>query len=277
MFPATTWSRCLVLRQSWKHLRELYFCRDSTDYQYINGGGRLFSYHNQAVLTLSHRGWTILPKRYFTSDIPKNEKDVTSIDMTIGGLKRRWGKCLEEEGVPESDLSVEAIVAHVLGKKMFHELDASIMTLLPTKKEKEDIDRLCHQRLKRMPVQYIINEWDFRDMTLIMKPPVFIPGQKLSAVTYRSKIFVEIITDHYRKDEELKILEIGCGSGAISVSLLRAFNKSRVTAFDVLEEAVELTQENAARLDFCDLESKSHNDEQLMSKVLYGLMELPYK
>lgn len=118
MFPATTWSRCLVLRQSWKHLRELYFRRDPTDYQYINSGGRLFSYHNQAVLTLSHRGWSILPTRCFTSDIPKNEKDVTSEDVTIGGLKRRWRKCLEEEGVPESDLSVEAIVAHVLGKKM---------------------------------------------------------------------------------------------------------------------------------------------------------------
>lgn len=27
----------------------------------------------------------------------------------------------------------------------------------------------------RMPVQYIIEEWDFRDLTLKMRPPVFIP------------------------------------------------------------------------------------------------------
>lgn len=27
----------------------------------------------------------------------------------------------------------------------------------------------------RMPVQYVIEEWDFRDLTLKMKPPVFIP------------------------------------------------------------------------------------------------------
>lgn len=26
-----------------------------------------------------------------------------------------------------------------------------------------------------MPVQYVIEEWDFRDLTLKMKPPVFIP------------------------------------------------------------------------------------------------------
>lgn len=27
----------------------------------------------------------------------------------------------------------------------------------------------------RMPVQYVIGEWDFRDVTLKMRPPVFIP------------------------------------------------------------------------------------------------------
>lgn len=27
----------------------------------------------------------------------------------------------------------------------------------------------------RMPVQYVIEEWDFRDLTLKMRPPVFIP------------------------------------------------------------------------------------------------------
>lgn len=26
-----------------------------------------------------------------------------------------------------------------------------------------------------MPVQYVIEEWDFRDLTLKMRPPVFIP------------------------------------------------------------------------------------------------------
>lgn len=28
----------------------------------------------------------------------------------------------------------------------------------------------------RIPVQYIIGEWEFRNLTLTMRPPVFIPG-----------------------------------------------------------------------------------------------------
>lgn len=29
--------------------------------------------------------------------------------------------------------------------------------------------------ISRMPVQYVIEEWDFRDLVLQMKPPVLIP------------------------------------------------------------------------------------------------------
>uniref|UniRef100_A0ACB8EHR1 HemK methyltransferase member 1 n=1 Tax=Sphaerodactylus townsendi TaxID=933632 RepID=A0ACB8EHR1_9SAUR len=44
------------------------------------------------------------------------------------------------------------------------------------------------------------------------------------------------------------ILEIGCGSGAIVLSLLRKLPQSRAIAIDKLEAAVKLTKENAERL-----------------------------
>lgn len=67
-----------------------------------------------------------------------------------------------------------------------------------------------------MPVQYIVGEWDFRDVNLIMRPPVFIPRPE-----------TELLVDHVLKElEENKdvkeVLEICCGSGAISLSLLKA-------------------------------------------------------
>lgn len=33
----------------------------------------------------------------------------------------------------------------------------------------------CFFDWSRMPVQYVIEEWEFRDLTLKMRPPVFIP------------------------------------------------------------------------------------------------------
>ena len=41
-----------------------------------------------------------------------------------------------------------------------------------------------------MPVQYVIEEWDFRDITLKMKPPVFIPRPE----TEVSKIFLPLFS-----------------------------------------------------------------------------------
>jgi len=31
------------------------------------------------------------------------------------------------------------------------------------------------QRLKRMPIQYIVGEWDFHNINIKLAPPVFIP------------------------------------------------------------------------------------------------------
>ena len=38
-----------------------------------------------------------------------------------------------------------------------------------------EIDNLCKKRLTKLPIQYVIEEWDFSKLTLKMKPPVFIP------------------------------------------------------------------------------------------------------
>lgn len=74
----------------------------------------------------------------------------------------------------------------------------------------------------RMPVQYIIGDWDFRDITLKMEPPVFIPRPE-------TEILVEYLLKRIldSKKDTCKVLEIGCGSGAICLSLLRSNEKVR--------------------------------------------------
>lgn len=37
----------------------------------------------------------------------------------------------------------------------------------------------------RMPVQYVIEEWDFRDLTLKMRPPVFIPRPETEVLSQK--------------------------------------------------------------------------------------------
>lgn len=88
----------------------------------------------------------------------------------------------------------------------------------------------------------MIEEWDFRDITLKMRPPVFIPRPETEEL-------VEIVlSDLRKKNDHLSILEVGCGSGAISLSLLKSVPQLRAIALDQNENAVNLTKENAQRL-----------------------------
>ncbi|XP_044736816.1 MTRF1L release factor glutamine methyltransferase [Chrysoperla carnea] len=109
-----------------------------------------------------------------------------------------------------------------------------------------EIDKLCELRLKRMPIQYIIGEWPFRDLNLKIKPPVFIPRPETEELV---ELVLKSIEPMSKTD--LKIADICCGSGAISLALLKANNKISVIAVDRSNEACDLTKLNA-QLNYID-------------------------
>ncbi|NXW56910.1 HEMK1 methyltransferase, partial [Eurystomus gularis] len=117
----------------------------------------------------------------------------------------------------------------------------------------------------RMPVQYVLGEWDFQDLTLKMRPPVFIPRPETEDLVSL------VVEEESRKYENSGlgfaapvphpvILEIGCGSGAIALSLLCRLPQSQVIAVDKEEAAVDLTRENAHRLQLQERIHIVHHD-----------------
>lgn len=69
-------------------------------------------------------------------------------------------------------------------------------------------------------MQYIIGEWDFRDITVKLVPPIFIPRPE-------TEILVDFVLKRLNlsQAESCEILEIGCGSGIISLALAHACKK----------------------------------------------------
>ncbi|XP_053971087.1 MTRF1L release factor glutamine methyltransferase [Hylaeus volcanicus] len=94
-----------------------------------------------------------------------------------------------------------------------------------------------------MPVQYIIGEWDFRDITLKLVPPVFIPRPE-------TEILVDFVLKRLSslQKEKQEILELGCGSGAISLAIAHSNKTVNCIAIDANLQACELTKENRDRL-----------------------------
>ncbi|XP_025060126.1 hemK methyltransferase family member 1 isoform X2 [Alligator sinensis] len=95
--------------------------------------------------------------------------------VTATDLVNYWQEVFEANRIPEAQESSEYIVSYVLGAKTFHSLSASSMSTPLTTEQQEQVQQLSAKRLQRMPVQYVLGEWDFQDLTLKMRPPVFIP------------------------------------------------------------------------------------------------------
>ncbi|XP_021384881.2 MTRF1L release factor glutamine methyltransferase [Lonchura striata] len=173
--------------------------------------------------------------------------------MTATDMVHYWQKVFETNGIPEAQESSQYIVSFVLGAKTFQSLDSKSLHTPLTALQQEQIQQLSHKRLQRMPVQYVLGEWDFQDLTLKMRPPVFIPRPETEDLVSL------VVEEEFQKCKNSTlcfpvpvphpvILEIGCGSGAIALSLLCKLPQSRVIAMDKEEAAVDLTRENAHRL-----------------------------
>ncbi|KAF6312899.1 HemK methyltransferase family member 1 [Rhinolophus ferrumequinum] len=79
-----------------------------------------------------------------------------------------------------------------------------------------------------MPVQYILGEWDFQGLSLKMAPPVFIPRPETEELV--EWVLEEVAPRPHAVGAQggPLILEVGCGSGAISLSLLSQLPQDRI-------------------------------------------------
>ena len=67
-----------------------------------------------------------------------------------------------------------------------------------------------------------------------------------------TELLVENIINLYSKEKNLKILDIGCGSGNISIALAVNLSSAKIITTDISEEALQLAQENAEKHNVSD-------------------------
>ncbi len=106
-----------------------------------------------------------------------------------------------------------------------------------TVEEKQFVEEIYQQLAAHKPAQYIIGHTDFYGMQLTVDERVLIPRPETEEL-------VEIILDE-NHEENLSVLDIGTGSGAIALALSKNRPDWSVTAVDISQEALELASENA--------------------------------
>ena len=96
-------------------------------------------------------------------------------------------------------------------------------------------------RLRRHePLQYILGSARFHGHRFKVTPAVLIPRPETEQL-------VDLIIDE-NPGSDLRVLDMGTGSGCIAISLARALKFARVDAFDISRDALAVARENAAAL-----------------------------
>lgn len=90
-----------------------------------------------------------------------------------------------------------------------------------------------------VPVQYITGFEYFCGHKFLVGDGVLIPRPETAEL-------VSFICNKHKEQSQCRILDIGCGSGAIAVSLKKQLPKANITACDISEHALHYTRLNAS-------------------------------
>ena len=108
-----------------------------------------------------------------------------------------------------------------------------------TEEEKQFVEEIYKKLAAHIPAQYIIGHAEFFGMQLKVDERVLIPRPETEEL-------VELILAE-NPEVNLKVLDIGTGSGAIAFALAKNRPDWSVTAADISQDALELAMENAER------------------------------
>ncbi len=162
---------------------------------------------------------------------------------TILDTLKKGTEYLEEYGVDEARLSMEHLIAHVLKverMQLYLDFDRPIS---------EDalgaLRELTKRRSRGEPLQHLLGTVEFCDLEFLTDSRALIPRPETEEL-------VSLLIARLEKEgrSRLRILDVGCGSGIIGLSLAHHLGDRAdvITLSDVSDEALTLAKENAVKL-----------------------------
>lgn len=161
-------------------------------------------------------------------------------------------KDLTEKGISELKkgdynnplLDVHLMLCHILNVDRIYLYTNSDVTLDNEKANK--FIELLNKRKEGYPLQYILNTQEFMGLDFFVDEGVLIPRPD-------TEVLVENIIDIVKKDhldntKTIKIIDIGTGSGAITLSLANYIKNSFVYSVDISKKALEIANKNCNNL-----------------------------
>jgi len=155
------------------------------------------------------------------------------------------GKLLENAGIERGKGEIEITLCSLLqinrlelylhGEQLINQ---SVLTKL---------DDIINKRLTRYPLQLILQEAWFYGRKFFVTPNVMVPTPETEILCETAMGFIK-----NKKYDQPKILDLGVGSGVISVTLAKELKNCSILAVDISSEALKIAQKNAHDLNAGD-------------------------
>ena len=152
-------------------------------------------------------------------------------------LKDTEGKLLQHiaYSIDEAKLEARFILEYVLKisqKEIIQENDRQL-----NEEDQLHIESITEKRIAGIPLPYVLGEWSFYGRTFKVNQNVLIPRAD-------TEILIEIALSKINARDTFNILDLGCGTGIIGITLALERQLSKVTLIDQSEDALKNTQDN---------------------------------
>ena len=140
-------------------------------------------------------------------------------------------------------LEAEVLLSHLLDIKpiKFHtddiDIDSKVMNKFKT---------MIESRFRGMPLAYLTGQKEFWSMNFFINQSVLVPRPE-------TELLIENAIEIFKNQESPKILELGTGSGIISIVLQKELSNPDITAVDISEEALNIAKMNAEKHEISDI------------------------
>lgn len=146
-----------------------------------------------------------------------------------------WAAAFDDRKLDSPLLSAQVLLARVLG------LERIDMLLDSTQNVSVDDEgryrELACRRLSGEPVAYLLGEKEFYGLNFYVGPGVLIPRPETEMV-------VDWMRNHYSNTAELRVFDIGTGSGILAVTIASYFKCAHVVGVDISMTALVYAQKN---------------------------------
>jgi len=168
------------------------------------------------------------------------------MSLTIGALYKEGAALLAAAGVREAEHDARELLAHVLGCRPNDILLRAGEAADPLTERLAD--HLFSLRARRMPLRYVTRTAHFGGLEFRSDDRALVPRQE-------TELLLDAVLERLpalRLSPEALLADVGCGTGAIGLTLATRTPGLNVVLTDLSPAAAELARENAVRLGLQD-------------------------